>query len=293
MRKKINENGLIICLSLFSLFVIIISNVYLQDANTIYPILTSVASAMIAGVILSVTVERLSSEQRESETRQAIVDIKKNLFRAIYSRSLPDVIFNEVQESLLNSNVVRRKYTIDYIIKPLKVNASEPECHDHFLCSVSSAYELENITNKVINHKVHFGLEASVDSKYSRHTKITSFRCDGKAQDCENKDDDRQVSIETTVEIKPGHKILVNMQGQLVKRDTDSELWSSLIPSDGVSLRVTSQIDGLDIDAKINNSQDLTVITFDKEAGVYHWDHTNGIFPYQSIVFWWSKREKC
>ena len=284
MRKTLNDHGLIIILTLISLLMLVLTNQILDNNNVWYSILTSIGSAMIAGVILSITVEKISSEHRESQTKQAVSEIKENLFKAIYGRAIPSVIFNEVEESLLKSDVIRRRYTVDYIIKELE------DSNDHFLCMVSSSYELENISNRAIHQKVHFGLEASVDKKYSRYTNITSFQCDGQKYECENRDDEHQVYIEVKVNLKAGDRIRVNMQGQLVKRDTDSELWASLIPSDGMTLRVTSAIDNLDIDAKINNSQPLEVISNDPDSGTYHWDHANGIFPYQSVIFWWSRK---
>lgn len=96
---------------------------------------------------------------------------------------------------------------------------------------------------------------------------------------------DTHMIYRKTVSIPPAGQIKVSMRSHTVKRKLDMEVWSSRVPSEGLTLRVRAPAD-IPIHATANHSEALQKNRTDATSTIWKLDH--GIFPFQSVIFWWK-----
>ncbi len=253
-----------------------------------------VGFAGLVALALVFSIEKFSRKQHEEAAHQLMESINNNIFKAIYHRYIPPSVFQEVEDCLLNCDVVRKGYTIEYTLSHLTKEQEQKSTHgDHLSCDIFTKYRLVNVKKTKITQTIMFAIETPIDPEFSSDTEIT-------AVSISNKELSRQEIIDNTtingdehlftydVEIEPRAEVDITMQGKTIKKQTDVEVFSSKLPSDGVTLNVCFAHD-LEIFAKANNSKKFVLKTSPVNKKI--WVLDGGVFPHQSFVFWWKPKE--
>ena len=97
---------------------------------------------------------------------------------------------------------------------------------------------------------------------------------------------DQHVIFRHDVDIPAGAKVDIRTRSVLIKKKTDAEIWCSRLPSDGLTLTVSTPTKGLTVKASANHSEALQQ-KLDNPV-TRKWVLDFGIFPYQSIIFFWQ-----
>ena len=260
--------------------------------------LSELGIAGIVALIIIFTIDRFTRVRHENAANDLIRRMNKDLFHAIYNRYIPTSVFGEVEECLLKSNVLRTEYAIDYSLNEITVAEAEEhgisvaDRESHLFCGVFSKYRLNNLSDKLHVHTMEMHLEIPIDENMQRFVRVDGVRADGK--DLSEKEITESCSKTSThlvfkydVQIPPNGHMDVSTNCHSIKRKTDMEVWSSRLPSDGLILRVITQGD-VNVSATANHSQALTKETINN-GKVMIWQLNYGIFPFQSIIFWWDK----
>ncbi|SCY30997.1 hypothetical protein [Nitrosospira sp. Nsp13] len=262
-----------------------------------------IAELGVAGVValvIIVTIEKFTRAKHQRAAKHQIDLIKTDLFHAIYGRHIPPTVFHEVERCLLSKNIFRKGYEIDYhlnILSPsvraFKENEYEEKRSKYFSCAITARYDLQNISDNPAQAMIEMFLEKPVDKSMHECVIIHSVKLGEKFLTPDELDEIRiddatHVGITTSIPIKPLESVHCVIQASSVKLQTDMEVWASRIPSDGIIFRVSAP-ESLEIDAKANHS---CVISHEPYPnGTFHvWELKHGIFPHQSIVFWWSPK---
>ncbi len=87
------------------------------------------------------------------------------------------------------------------------------------------------------------------------------------------------------VELKGSSEIEIYMDCSMIKRKVDMEVWSSRVPSEGFTLKVNTP-SGIKVNATANHFEQLQ--KRDGANGLVTWKLNYGIFPFQSVIFWWN-----
>lgn len=267
--------------------------------NKVIPFLIlELGIAIGIALIVILTLERTTRAREAAATRRAVDDIKENLFKAVYGRSIPNSIFAEVERCLLLTNVVRSNYEVTYHLEHL--NASEighdlkrkgHHFPDHILCKINSYYKLTNTTDMKIDQELCTFLELPPNPLLHEYICIEECYIGGVQQsqeaikDCMSVNDDSDQAVhKTMVRLAPHESKIITTEMQIIKRNFDQEVWSSRLPSEGITLNVICPGD-LFVGASASHSQKLVGPI---NTGTSHkWTMSHGIFPYQSIAFWW------
>ena len=294
-KKSFSYKAKFIYLSLFlaSLFLLTISH-YLKERPLFEALTLELGIAGIIALILIFTFEKVTKTEREEATEKQIQDITQNLFNAIFKRYIPDSVFSEVERSLFTSDVIRTNYNVDYHISDVDEIKDFPsqDTSNHLRCSITSSYDLKNITDKEIEHTIKGFIELPIDESLQKFVKFTEFSVDNEVQNIDTKDNTNtgdHIVLTNKVKIGPKSKVSIKSRFITIKRKVDSEIWSSRIPSDGIKITVSSP-PSITVKASANHSSKLNHSKRNDSNIIrsQEWSINTGIFPHQSIIFWWK-----
>ena len=242
--------------------------------------------ALVVAVILVGTIERFTRERHEAAAHATMEEINKNLFYAVFKRYIPEKVFEEVEKLVMEADVFRSKHKLDYTI--------EDGTDGRVSCLAQTSYVLTSVVDATIEHKVTVSLELPVDHQYVGECFVEFLQIDNLKL---NKDELQNYVTQTAEHVKMEYPITIAGRGsvristrsRLSKQSTDVELWASRIPSDGLELTVSTPNKNLTVCASANHSAQPEQ-TIDNDV-TKKWELPYGIFPHQSIMFWWKPKQ--
>jgi hypothetical protein len=260
---------------------------YFLDKDLVAGFLKELGFAGIIAVVVIFTVERSSKARQAEFVEELISKSNKSLFYAIFNRRLPDAIFKQVEKTILSSNVCRREYELDYELTELQENPNLLKA------KFRSRYVLINTTGSELKHEVVVAIEKPIDVKLSAYCGVLSLRIDGREI---RKDEiaeharvsDVHVEVRYPITLLKDREVEVVMTATTIKLKTDTELWSSRIPSEGVLLTVRLPNSSYAVNANALHESAFTVMQGDDS--VRQWELREPILPFQGFVIWWTAK---
>lgn len=301
MKNKINDllnlsSKLVYLITLIlGVFLLVISHVLPQELHLVAEICKEVAMAFLVAVVLAFTIEGIAKRRHESQADIERELLSRGIFEAIYKRHIPDVVFEEVERCVLNSKVIREQYQVTYTISKMNNPPQGIPCNNNYVnVSLHSNYTLRNLTSAPIQQDIILNVELPMEKQLIGLVEVLQVIIDGdhvsKADLKKNvRHTSSHLSFSTQREIPASSSIRVSVKAKLIKYGTDQEVWSSRIPSDGLELTVNTPGGDYEICANANHSQKLS-LSID-ESNMKRWRLDHGIFPHQSVSFWWHPTE--
>ena len=280
---------LLICL--VSIILLVASHYWIPD-NVFKMLAHELGVAGIVAVILVFTIETFTRERHRLAADDLLASINKNLFHAIYKRYIPEPVFEEVEKCVMRCSVYREAHELDYTIDDLPPTADEALRSSHFQCTAQTSYKLSNLLDQDTTHDITIKIERPLESKYDALCTINELTVNGvtvpesELMACITRTD-QHVVLCKKIELPARGKVDVSTKSTLLKKKTDSEIWCSRLPSDGLKLTVSTPSKGLMVKASANHSERLKV-QLDNQV-TRKWVLDFGIFPHQSIIFWWQQ----
>lgn len=261
--------------------------------------------AGLVAIILIATIEKFNAIRHKNHTQETIDLIQNNFFKAIFSRYIPEKVFGEVEECLFNAKVVRADYLIEYRLMEIdeSLESYNKEIKDlpaslkseYLFCEINTSYTLRNITNKTITHLIESYIELPLDEEMKKMVSFDRLIINKEQTSPSILKDHVSSShahliLKHQVTIPPGSEIHVETDAKTMKRNLDMEVLASRLPSEGMTISVRSPV-GVQVQSYANHSCELDV---NESAGGQHvtLKLPHGIFPFQSIIFWWNGRKE-
>lgn len=258
--------------------------------------ISEVGVAGVIALVLISSIEKFTKSKHQRSADKQIKAIKENLFYAIYQRHIPPEVFEEVERCLLMTNIVRREYRVHYSLSPITPkdvegkNVSDEDVSQHLFCSIYTSYVLHNITGNPTEAPVELFLEKPIDETMHQFVRIESVKIGNNEEITEGKEPEivstSQIGIRRSTTIAPNGHVKITVKGRTIKRKTDMEVWSSRIPSDGITVQVSAP-ECIQVEANANHSRTLSHEMID-HGKTHVWELRHGIFPFQSVIFWWK-----
>lgn len=295
-KKELNRDHLRYLLTLLSGIILVFVSNIIPDGWPFHfsGFVKELGFALVIAGILIFTIEKYTRDRHKKDLEITIKEINENLYQAIFKRHIPESILREVEKSLLCANVFRTNYDVTYTlipVDPVEDAAMDPQMH--LRCTTQSVYTIKNITNNPITHYIKAAYEYPVDENWKKEVSVVDVTIDGKnlTQDIINectKEKNSQLRFSYKVKIPADSSIDIMMKAKLLKRQTDMEVWSSMLPSDGIRLTIVTPTKDIFVSANANHSSELESTPEDPITRT--WKLSQGMFPYQSITFWWERR---
>ena len=258
-----------------------------------------IGSSFIIATVMIYSVEAASKHRQEKSAEKVTEKISKDVFQAIYKRYIPSSIFKEVEACLLSCDISREDFTID--CRLLEVDADLhrdvelPDNLDKYFSLFShNTYKLINNTDRTITHTICTFVEMPIDERLFPLVAIQRVRIDGYELSKEEiqsgtiaKADKSALGFKRDVVMAPGASFNVSISYRTIKQKVDMEVWSTREPTDRLKLKVQAP-NGVEIQATANHSQELEGLPGGL-PGCFEWNLCHGIFPHQSVIFWWHQ----
>jgi hypothetical protein len=282
--------------SIVSLLLSYGAHIFLKEWTFVEHLLRDLGMAGLIAMVLIYTVDRVSRERHENAAHDLMEKMNHNLFHAIYKRYIPPAVMEEVEKCLMKSDVFRTHYCIDYTLDYISevTNIEQADKDKYLKCEIYSKYRLRNITDKPITHLVETHVELPIENSLKDLVDFDEITIDGDSLSAEE--------IKESTSTNDIHKIIkhevtipadgfkeVTMMCHTIKRKLDMEVWSSRFPSAGLTLRITAP-SAIKVHATANHSEELSE---SKMGGgkLTIWELDHGMFPFQSVIFWWNAEE--
>ena len=218
-------------------------------------LLQDLSIALVVGIYLMWTLERLNSIQTRQEVKEYIHEVGESFLRAVYGKQLPDELFRVVRKSIFDNSFVRNQYNIEVRLFDLRRYAEKSqspikECLHRFLegtaedladryliAEFSVYYETENVSDRPSPCPVVWEIPQPFFNKHMGLGGLTSVLVNGKPllKDIylENNDpnaDPSHLVFEDVIQVDTGNTATVELNYYSVRSIDDKEPWQVLTP---------------------------------------------------------------
>lgn len=245
-----------------------------------------IGHALVVASVLGVTVDLYARKRHELVAEEITRKINTDVIGAIYGQQFPAKIRAEVQKSFLEQRIHREDLDVTYSFSLLEGNSERLLVHEQ------SSFVFVNSSDQAVSLKLQAFVECPMEEALRPHCKMVSASIDGESVAEEELmgaffDDGMELRWAKDINIPARGRVKVSSACQTVKYMRDVETWSTLYPSDGITLSVSLDAP-LNVSAKCVNSGVLK-----QEVDTVHykrWKLDNGLFPGQALTFWWNPR---
>lgn len=289
---KIWQFGLgLVVFSILALLALFGFKQYFDDFS--HATLVSIVQSLLVAGVMMIIIETISKKAQQLSSDEMIKKINKDLFFAVYKRQIDHGLVEEIENSIFNSKVFRTNHELSYTINPVKRDIDiSMDGINHVVCEINSTYRLKNITQDTIEHTVTMAIELPIDSKWNGYCQCVFMKVND--IDVKEKAAERisgaQKIVTYNIEIPAGGEVSVSTGATQIKRATDSEIWASRIPSNGMRLTLVTPRGDIETFAHANHRSEIKCLNKDSGSSKV-WMLDSFILPHQSLVFWWKSKE--
>lgn len=277
-------------------------------------LLRDIAIAVMVGVYLMWTLDRLNALKIEREVQEYIHTVGESFIKAVYGKQLPDELFQVVRTTIFDNNFVRNRYDIEvrlfnlqryaeaapdrvrfYLGKFIDAVGTE-RASAYLLVEFGVYYETTNVSQATTPCKVVLETPQPHGS-FKGLAALSSVLIDGRqyldrlyVENANPRSDPSHLSYETSVDVSPGKTIAVELNSYSVRAVDDKEPWQLLTPCRELTATV------IDYETNSDVLIWLDAPAFEDTERVARKDfHTNTarlrvaqyLLPYQGVTMHW------
>lgn len=257
--------------------------------------------ASFIALVISVFIDRSSRKQHEDTAREIVEAVSKNVFHGVFSMRVPEPIVNETLSSVLIRPVVRTRQYLGFEFKELEGETDEIR-QNYIHLQMTSRYTLENVSGDTADFPIRILIPKTRNPNLRTRSKLTKLTINNRSltteqiQSIEDEGDNEKGEIEYLYETLIGEResISVVAEYSMPKERSDTELWTSLIPTAQIDVEVDMRLDETKwyIDALHSGKLEAT----DGSDGVrgigkFGFHTTSAILPFQGVHLWWWPTE--
>jgi hypothetical protein len=276
--------------------------------------------ALLVGVFVSITIERVSRERQEEAVRSFLRGVGENFIYAVYGNDFPRDLFDCVRETVFGTKLLRSGYKVQAWLYDLDNHFYRVTATPKMKSVLSSVLEAsednsglvlfhcrsEFTVKNVSAHQASYPLSLSVDGPFEKKKRglaaIVSVILNGEQQIPDvpiyqrerANADASEVSFERNLEIQPGDKLDVEVETYLIRRLYDEERWVSLMPADGMTVEVYDQNGNkdikIDLSAPLFGSNRVASARKNEETNRARLEVRQYLLPYQGTRIKWGSK---
>ena len=310
--------GLLVC---FLLLVIHLLHKGTSFESLLYELAKEIGFAILVAIILVVTIERVTRARHgeviqqltqinidvvsqlttinntavnqlltdsKNQTKSAIQAIQKDLYEAIFERSVPKKILAELHASILEKSIFRKNLEIVGTL----VKKQDLDGKDYAEFSFTWKFELINESPSVFTYTLPCYIENPV-LDLNTQAELKYIKIDALVQPLAAIDADGNIKMDHPIEFQPGEKHLVEISAVIPKSWYDTELWTSQTPTSGLRVRVEIPNKDFQVWSACKSSNSLQYKNSEESTPVSKsWSSDSGLLAGQGIAIWWKPLDK-
>jgi hypothetical protein len=269
-----------------------------HSSHTWVGFLNELGFAFLIALVIIIGIEQWSRNEFNRTVSIKINDIQNNVFRSTFSRNIPKSLIDEVDNLVLRADFVRQNHRSTYRMRLVNAKQINKNANDTraIIASVNTSYKVKNVSGVRKDFPVRVELEKSPIEGLEGSVSIQEIAIRGNPiteNNLRKADEDAPDGFsfrkfEHVISgINPGEEVEVACKFQIVMRTTGTEVWRSLLPSDGMTLVVYLPPGAKNFDAFALHRAELTRRLSDEESGYHEWVLDQAVLPHQGIAFRW------
>jgi hypothetical protein len=259
--------------------------------TTLIQFLNELGFAFLISLIIIIALEQRTREEFEITVRDRITSIQANVFESTFGRNLPKSVISEVENLVLKADFIREDHTSSYRFRLANAQnlTKDAPSIDLLLVNVTVTYRVRNVSGIRKTYSIRPGIEKSPIPELTNQVRYEELKINDTPQPFQPKEDGNFIRLPIEVpDIGSGEIARISMRYQSIKHVRDYEIWRSLIPSNGMTLRVTLPPGTPCCEANALHRASLAQRVSDTINGYYEWVLDQAILPHQGIIFWWE-----
>lgn len=262
--------------------------------------------AAFIALFIIVTIEVVSRREQIAMVEEATEEIQESVYKAIFKRQLDERVLEAVESTIFRAPVIR-----EYSERAIKIE-SVPDSPDHVLLKIRQKYSVRNIigSSQPIQSPIYIPKPSNSIKANSRIVSFTPTaiegvctipteypfldNADGKAKIASLKkasaDGNEEVYLFPAISLEPNALLQVELEMHLVKDISDNEIMTFLSPTLGGAVSVSTDIEGLRLNAVSLHRGSLKESVGNSEKSKT-WTFNDPILPYQGYVVYWDRND--
>lgn len=276
-----------------------------------YPVIKTIVTlflkesgvAVMIAAVLGYTVEARSRAKQAEEVGAFTQRVSEDVLSAVFKKIIPDSIFDEVKRTVLDETLLKKDSSLHYDLRTIDdklaqvLGLSSDEAKRLLVCQITTSHTLVNLgDNKIPNHVVKFGVSCDLSRNLMNKIEIHSARLGEEMSNedlAQHIDDGKGRGVKEfskNVTLGPKEELVVSFCATTFKRIEDTEVWTTLKPTENMELTVTHPPE-ISVGAKSLHSRPAEKQPINPKACRVEYKLNHGVFPYQGMTFWWHKAE--
>ena len=270
---------------------------FFRNPSFFASLLRDLGLAGLVALLVGALIEKASRKRQEEDFNTHLQNVSQETFKAVIGHKIPESIVDKVLGTVLRKAIIREN-------SRLKLRLSDipgRETGDYILLNCTHQYILRNLSSETVKHTIKIFKPTPPVEGYDEFLLPMTVTIDGEPleEDVIADGDDAipnsgfEERFAHKINIKPNSSINVRSETWLLKEQSDTELWVSLIPSTGMEVDVEMALGTLPlwhVDALHSGSLDiltpnLPLPPFSERNCSYRL--TDALLPYQGIHLWW------
>ncbi len=262
-------------------------------------------------------IQRLHNEvtgEARSQHKQMIRDVSQNVFRAVYGRDIPGIVFKMVEKRVLNANLFRQDAKLELTFRRVQVPIQgSSEIMERVKIAHRQSYTAHNVSGaayrwdmKIILDLHVYGQSDAMDRHFqSLHFKVFADNGDTPVEDCkfianlEGSNDidslitstgDGMVCLSRTIDIPKNGRVEVDVRYEVLYALDGADVVCFMDPSDGIRVNMTVPNEDLVVQGMSLHPEN-EVITSDLSDRLSRtFEVRHGFVPGQGFYYRWYPR---
>ena len=262
-------------------------------------VVTELGFALLIAAIISVSIEEVNRRRFHAEVDSRISDVQKDVFRSTYSRNLPPLFFNEVDEILFRSKFFHSNYRIEYDFGEPRL-LSETSTTYVMDVNITHIFTTRNITGLASEHCIRLQIHESpflTDTIYPKivsaylygHRTLNDEEIQKINNEAVSEGGSRTFQIQTK-KVPPSEDIVVTIGLKSIKHADGFEFCRCSTPSNGLTVFAkfppVIAHDRVGCDTAHRTPCKSTLLG--DEGNKFSWVIEGAVLSSQGINFWWA-----
>ncbi|MCG8607362.1 hypothetical protein MJD09_20570 [bacterium] len=254
--------------------------------------------AFLIALLIIFTIDQHTKRMQQSEVRDQLEGIKRNVFEAVFGIRAPKSIRDRTFDLILGQSFFRTKYRILYQLELKEFERTDGSSVKGILMHGHSSFTVENISNNRDTYTLNIEIQKPTIRAIKgleEHAHMPSVLIDGEERTARQPTDTDRTYFDQSdfrthlydVPLDPGQRAEISFSLSAIRGLDDQEIFLTFLPCDGMTLQLEVPPDLDTFGAFSLHEKEANRVKSYEQTGFYEWELRYPMLPYEGFLIWW------